>query len=188
MENNKNVPQVTLAEVQDWEEKFKAAVSPLVKFGTQDNGYSMKFYNGESGIDAFWSGNIILKADNYINWSFSVVNGVFIDAKLNLDDSNNKIPAALYEFFKAWQAEVAKTVSEPKEGMYNDDAAANDQSAAPAAPDATNLAGPGNPNASLAPAEPEPLPTPLQEGRTNKSRQNVILNSAERMRRLAGLD
>jgi hypothetical protein len=185
MENNTKVPQVTLAEIKDWEEKFKAAVSPLVKFGVQDNGYSMKFYNGESGIDAFWSGNIILKADNYINWSFSVVNGVFMDAKLNLDDSNNKLPSNLYEFFKGWQSEVAKTISEPKEGMYNQD---KEQAEAPmpAGPDATNLAGPGNPNASSAPAE-EPLP-PLQEGRRNKSRQNVIISSSDRMRRLAGLD
>jgi hypothetical protein len=186
MENNKQTPQVTLAEVQDWEEKFKAAVSPLVKFGTQDNGYSMKFYNGESGVDAFWSGNIILKADNYINWSFSVVNGVFMDAKLNLDDTNNKIPMNLYEFFRGWQTEVSQTLTEPKEGMYQDKEK-QEAPAAPAAPDATNLAGPGNPNASAAPEKEEPLP-PLQEGRRNKTRQNVILGSSDRMRRLAGLD
>jgi hypothetical protein len=78
-----------------------------------------------------------------------------------------------------------ETPDKKKEGMYNQD---KEQAEAPmpAGPDATNLAGPGNPNASSAPAE-EPLP-PLQEGRRNKSRQNVIISSSDRMRRLAGLD
>ena len=188
MEKGKQTPQVTQTEVQEWEEKFKSSVSPLVKFGTQDNGYSMKFYDGESGVDAFWSGNIILKADNYINWSFSLLNGVFIDAKLNLDDTNNKMPMNLFEFFKAWQTEVSQTITEPKEGMYNDENKEPMKQEPLPSPDAKNLAGPSNPNSSALPQTPaEENPLPLTEGRRNKSRQNVILNSSERMRRLAGL-
>ena len=106
-------PKITKAEVIKWENDFREKVSPLVKFDKQDNGYSMKFYNGESGVDSLWSGTIILKSDNYLKWSFSVTNGVFVESKMSLDENNYKIPANLYDFFKSWQGEVAKSITEP---------------------------------------------------------------------------
>ena len=87
METNK--PQITTAEVQDWENKFKESVSPLVKFDNDGtaNG-SLKLYNGESGVEALWSGVIILNNDNYIKWNFSIQNEPFIDCKLNYNENN----------------------------------------------------------------------------------------------------
>lgn len=177
MEKNNEVPQVTAAEVTDWEENFRKTVSPLVRFDKQDNGYSMKFYNGESGIDAYWSGIIIMKSDNYIKWNFSLINGVFMDSKVNLDEHNKNIPANLYDFFQTWQGEVSKTITEPVEGSSK-------EASAPAPPPATSLAGPESANV---PPPTEPGATPLSEGRKNKKRESVILDSSERMRRLAGL-
>jgi hypothetical protein len=193
MEKNQDIPKVTSAEVADWEEKFRKVVSPLVKFDKQDNGYSMKFYNGESGIDAYWSGTIILKADNYLKWNYSVLNGVFMDAKLNIDESNKNIPGNLYDFFKSWQEDVAKTMTEPGEeantmtGTPADDA----QSATLAGPESNNI-----PEPTLS----KPDTTQLTEGdlirrkdssvavnRKNIKRESAIMDSAERMRRLAGL-
>jgi len=190
MENQNEAPKVTAAEVADWEENFKKTVSPLVKFDKQDNGYSMKFYNGESGIDAYWSGTIMLKADNYIKWSFSVLNGVFMDAKFNIEESNKGIPANLYEFYKSWEAEVASTITEPEDK--------GDQAPPPIAQPGGTLAGPESnniPDSTIA----TPGTGQLSEGslitrtgvpsvsRKNLKRESVIMDSMERMRRLAGL-
>ena len=174
-------PRVSKAEISKWENDFKEKVSPLVKFDKQDNGYSMKFYNGESGIDSYWSGTIVLKSDNYLKWNFSITNGIFIDCKMNLDENNQKITANLYDFFKFWQAEVSKAITEPKEDQ------ANPTSAEPT-PD---LSGPESNNAPEEPQGPPPIPS-LAEGliitsRISKSRKETIMDSSERMRRLAGL-
>jgi len=187
MENEKEVPKITSAEVSDWEEKFRSTVSPLVQFDKQDNGHSIKFYNGESGIDAYWSGVIILKADNYLKWNYSVLNGVFMDAKMNLDETNKTIPGNLYDFFKMWQAEVAKVLTTPEE--------APEETPAPLEQPMGNLAGPETANA------PMPGTQQLAEGdglvnlkintiinnRKDTKRESAIMDSAERMRRLAGL-
>ena len=181
----KEAPKVTEAEVTKWENDFRTNVSPLVKFDSQDNGRSMKFYNGDSGVDAYWSGIIILKSDNYLKWNFSMLNGVFMESKMNLDENNQKIPSNLYDFFKGWQAEVAKTITEPGEATQE----------APILEPAPDLAGPETANAPEAPEAP-----PLAEGliisnsnktiskeRVNQSRKNNIMDSGDRMRRLAGL-
>ncbi len=80
-----NKPQITTSEVQEWENKFKESVSPLVQF-TQDGAGndSMKLYNGQSGVEASWAGTIVLNNDNYIKWTFSIQNEPFIECKLNL--------------------------------------------------------------------------------------------------------
>lgn len=187
----KQAPKITQAEVTKWENEFREVVSPLVKFDTQDNGFSMKFYNGESGVDAYWSGTVILKSDNYIKWTFSVLNGVFVEIKMNIDENNQKISSNLYDFFKSWQEEVSKTLTEPQEKDVN---ATNPPAQTP------DLVGPETNNAPEAPAQgPPPITegmilsnTPSKQNNTSKERvnqirKNNIMDSGERMRRLAGL-
>jgi hypothetical protein len=172
-------PQITKAEVLKWENDFRENVSPLVKFDKQDNGFSMKFYNGESGVDSYWSGIIILKSDNYLKWNFSMVNGVFIDAKMNLDENNQKLSSNLYDFFKSWQTEVSKSITEPKEESSTFD---NTPTPELVGPESNNIPDPsqGPPVGSLA----EGL---IITNRIQKTRKESIMDSAERMRRLAGL-
>lgn len=184
----KTPPPITESEVTDWENKFRESVSPLVQFYEQDNGHSMKFYNGESGVDAFWAGIIALKGEKYIKWTFSMLEGVTMEAKVILDETNYKIPSGLYDFFKSWQVEVAKSITEPESAQGTDGAG----SPPPQNPD---LAGPESNNA---PETPIGGPPPMSEGllvgkknvipsRVDKSRKDNIMDSAERMRRLAGL-
>lgn len=177
----KQAPKVTQAEISKWENDFRENVSPLVRFDKQDNGYSMKFYNGESGVDAYWSGTVILKSDNFLKWNFSMSNGVFMESKMNLDENNQKIPSNLYNFFKSWQEEVSKSITEPE---------TQEQEVLPQPEQNPEMAGPESNNAQMQ--------TPMSEGvligqknvvtsRTNQSRKNTIMDSGERMRRLAGL-
>jgi hypothetical protein len=190
----KQAPRVTKAEVIKWENDFRENVSPLVKFDTQDNGFSMKFYNGESGVDAYWSGTIILKSDNYLKWNFSMLNGVFVESKINLDENNHKIPSNLYDFFVGWQGEVSKAITEPGAEEQANQEANNPPEQTP------DLVGPESNNVPEAPIQGPP---PMTEGvilsntisknsannpsRINTNRKNNIMDSAERMRRLAGL-
>lgn len=112
MENNK--PQITSTEIQDWENKFKEAVSPQVQFEVRENGApSMQLYNGESGIEAIWTGTILLNADNYIKWSFSIQNNPFIEAKASLTEENFQLIKKLYDFYGIWKEEWSKQLTMP---------------------------------------------------------------------------
>jgi len=193
MENKKEAPKVTAAEVADLEEKFRKAISPLVKFDIQDNGFSMKFYNGESGIDASWSGTIILKADNYIKWSYSMLNGVFIESKFNIDESNKNIIANLYDFFIGWKEEISTTITEPDINNNPERVTNPDETSPQDVNPAQNLAGPESLNVpqpnvgQLAENESLIIKKDNSVSRKNYKRESVIMDSAERMRRLAGL-
>ena len=73
---NKVTPQITTSEIEEWENKFKESVSPMVKFDAiGENGSTMKMYNGQSGIEAVWSGVIMFGSDNFIRFKFSLQNG-----------------------------------------------------------------------------------------------------------------
>lgn len=117
--NNNQVPEITTAEISDWETKFKESVSPMVQFDTQDGKPSMRLYNGQSGIEASWAGTIILKADNYIKWSFSLMNEPFVEAKFNINDENKRIVDALYDFYNMWKEEWSKSISIPPSAETN---------------------------------------------------------------------
>ena len=117
-----STPQITTQEVQEWENKFKNSVSPLVKFTPTDQGAaSMKFYNGESGIDATWSGIIILGNDDYVKWNFSIQNEPFIDSKLNLTQENFNIFSNLYNFYNEWKLEWSKQITMPADATTSSD-------------------------------------------------------------------
>ena len=162
METNK--PQITTSEVQDWENKFKESVSPLVKFNNDGsaNG-SLKLYNGQSGVEAQWSGVIILNNDNYIKWSFSIQNEPFIDCKLNYNDGNYTILVNLKNFYDSWKTEWSKQLTMP-------DTAIEDN---------------GAPEGQEQPAETNNQPVGIQENKRTK--MNIINNHKERMQKLSGL-
>lgn len=167
MENNK--PQITTSEVQDWENKFKETVSPLVQFNNDGAGNgSMKLYNGKSGYEASWSGTIMLNGDNYIKWTFSIQNEPFIESKLNFTDENFRIITNLKNFYDSWRIEWSKQLSIPDQNRQdiNNKTNGQAQSVAP------------NPGSET----PEP---PLQEN--TRTKLFIIQNNKERMQKLSGL-
>jgi len=110
---NKYTPAVTSAEIADWENRFKEAVSPLVQFNSDEGKPSMNLYNGTSGVEATWSGVVQLTADNFVAWSFSIQNEPFVEAKFNLNLESKKIIDSLYDFYNIWRGEWAKSLSIP---------------------------------------------------------------------------
>jgi len=182
--NITNTPQVTSDEVKQWENKFRESITPQVQFEVPDNGKpSMQFYNGESGIEASWSGTIILTSDNYIKWSFSIQNGLFIDCKLNLNEEILNIVKKLSDFYNIWKEEWGKQITIPDENRDDTEMVAggapNPVQPAAATPGAGADTG-MNPTLS-----PDQIPGPVNEN--NRSKQTIIRENRERMMRLANL-
>ena len=105
--DNTSIPQITTSEIQDWENKFKQKVYYNVQFGKDnDQGTpSMKLYKGESGIEAEWNGKIVLPENSFINWSFSLINGLFVNANMELEGDNRDVFTKLSDFYKEWKEE-----------------------------------------------------------------------------------
>lgn len=156
------VPSVTTSEIADWEKRFKESVSPLVQFDTEEGKPSLRLYKGSSGVEASWAGTILLKADNYIKWSFSIQNEPFVEAKFNLDKESKTIINGLYDFYNVWKEEWSKSLSIP-----------------PSAEQETEMATGGAPTTA-----------PIQEAYNvgkDRNRSKIIDDHSERMRKLAGL-
>ena len=165
METNK--PQITTAEVQDWENKFKQSVSPLVQFTNDGSGNgSLKLYNGQSGVEASWSGTIILNNDNYIKWAFSIQNEPYIECKLNYTDVNFVILTNLKNFYDSWKGEWSKQLTIPGEN----------------ADDTNNIANGPSQNLETPPPTAE---QPIQEN--TRTKLGIIHNHKESMQKLSGL-
>lgn len=111
-----NMPAINSAEITEWEVRFRKAVTSMVQFDTdeQTGGKAFRLYKGISGIEATWVGVIPLRADNYIKWTFSIQNGVFIEAKLTLDDENSKLVQKIYDFYNTWKSEWEKSLTMPQ--------------------------------------------------------------------------
>lgn len=109
-------PEVSKWEVEEYENQFKDKVYHDVKFNREgDEGYSMKLYKGKSGVEAVFSGTILLSGENYIEWKFSLQNGLTINASLTLDSENFDIFSKLYNFYKIWREEWSKSLTIPKD-------------------------------------------------------------------------
>jgi len=164
-----NTPQITSSEIQDWENKFKESVSPLVQFSNDGTGNgSMTLYNGKSGMEALWSGTIMLNGENYIKWSFSIQNEPFIESKMNFTDDNFQILSNLKNFYDLWKIEWAKQLSIPDADRQDVTAASN-----------------GNPSQAVPEPSSNQAKQPIQEN--SRTKMFIIKNYKERMQKLSGL-
>lgn len=166
-------PQITTTEIQDWEAKFREQVSPLVKFDAEQGQASMKLYNGQSGIEATWTGTIILQADNYIKWTFSLQNEPFVEAKMNLGEDTKMLMENLYNFYTTWKQEWGSSIGGGQ---------------APDAEKATAVGGaPGASAKTEAPADDMEMPIDNQIKENKRTKDNILAEHGDRMKRLAGL-
>ncbi len=174
-----NKPQITSQEIKDWENKFRESVSTQVQFDVdQDGAPSMKLYNGESGVEASWSGTILLGSDNYIKWSFSIQNGIFLESKLILDDQNVLLYKKTFDFYNSWKEEWSKQLTIPDDNRDDTEMQTNgapsSTAPAPATPPGDDLGLGGN---------LPPMGNPVNENK--RSKESIINESRERMMRLA---
>ena len=78
-------PRITQTEIDQFEKDFREKVSPLVNFSKKEDGsINFELYKGDSGIEAKVSGIIPIKAENKIEWSYSLQNGAYINVNAEL--------------------------------------------------------------------------------------------------------
>lgn len=172
-----DIAKITKAEIDKYKKMFNDKIDYYaINFNTKEEGEQVvddfEIYKGDSGVDASWSGSIILEKDYFINWEFSILNGVYIDCKMRMNDSNKNVINNIYEVYTNWREDLSKyIVSSPKD--FSSDTPSDS----------------GEEIVSGGPAEtsPEGESMPLSESRTTKGRQKTINESVNRMKRLAGL-
>jgi hypothetical protein len=158
-------PRITQAEIEKLIKIFEEKVGRYsVVFNKDENDeYDFKIYNGESGADAYWSGSIILEQDYFVEWEFSLVNGVDIkNATFNINESNKNICENIFDVYNIWYNQISKFIRSDAE--------------APSMNSGEEVVqGGGEEEMSLS------------ESRTIKGRKTLIDSSSDRMKRLAGI-
>ncbi|MEK6829155.1 MAG: hypothetical protein AABY15_03430 [Nanoarchaeota archaeon] len=104
------IPKIQSSEVTAFEDSFEEMLSDIegasVVFDKQSNGYSLKMWIGQDGIEAGASGVIEMGNNGKIEWSYSLKNGLSINAKdLNVDKGNRYVVDKLYNNYNSWQKE-----------------------------------------------------------------------------------
>jgi len=171
------IAQITKSEIEKYKQMFSNKIGPYaVQFDTKEqNGNivdSFEIYKGESGIDANWTGSIILEKDYFVKWEFSILNGVYIEAKMRMNDNNKNIIGNLYQVFENWRSELSRYLVAPPGEMGQQ---------MPQDSGVEIVSG------GLAVVAPEEELASLSESRSTKGRQDIINSSSDRMKRLAGL-
>jgi hypothetical protein len=158
-------PQITQSEIQELIKIFEEKVGrySVVFNKDENNEYDFKIYKGDSGVDAYWSGSIILEQDYFIDWRFSLVNGVNIEnATFRINESNKNICENIFDIYNIWYGKISKFIRNDSE--------------APSVDSGEEIIQGG---------EEEEMS--LSESRTIKGRKTLIDSSSDRMKRLAGI-
>ena len=168
-----DIAQITQAELDKYKNMFNEKVGHYsVVFEKDENGEeTFQIYKGESGVDANWSGYVILENDYSVKWKFSVLNGVFVEAVMKITDGNKDVVSNIYDFYNIWKNELVKYLVSGESGE-----------------EVGSMEG-GEEIVSGGPAETSPVgeEMPLAESTGTKGRQRLINDSSDRMKRLAGL-
>ena len=194
---NQYTPEIKAWEVKEYEDNFKEKVYHDVQFDKQGGGedaYSMKFYKGKSGVEAIWSGSILLPGENKIKWKFSLQNPPVIEANIQMDEDNSEIIKKLYNFYKIWKDEWSKmlTIPEKEEEMPVGD----EMGIGTPEPEGmgANIGEPGESEPALALQEhmimrkrDSKIGKLNNKTKIRESANEIIKNHGDRMRKLAGL-
>lgn len=106
-------PRITQTEIDSFESSFREKVSPLVNFVKKEDGtLNFELYKGESGIEAKVSGTIPLKAENKIEWSFSLQNGAYINVSAELTQEVADILSKMSFFYEEWKRDWTEKLTE----------------------------------------------------------------------------
>jgi len=189
-EYNEYMPEIKSWEVKEYEDQFKDRVYHDVQFDRDsESDYSMKLYKGDSGVEAKWSGTIMLQGENHIDWKFSLQTPPEIDAKMSLDSENYDIISKLYNYYKIWKEEWSKMLTvpkdkEPMEQPAGEELEAGIEGQAPSLGDANISGGVGAP---ARPEEPILKESLLIRKKHARNKKTIIAQHSDRMRKLAGL-
>lgn len=118
MDNN---IKITTTEIKKFETSFRDVLDAIpgstIVFNKQKNGYSLLAIKKPDGIEAVASGIINMGARGKISWSYSIMNGLTVNAQnLKLSNSNKGALESLFNHYEAWQKEWREKLNYPQMG------------------------------------------------------------------------
>jgi len=118
MDNN---IKITTSEIKQFETSFKDVLDMIpgstIVFNKQKNGYSLLAIKKPDGIEAIASGIINMGSRGKIAWSYSIMNGLTINAQnLKVSGSNKGALEALFNHYDSWQKEWREKLNYPQVG------------------------------------------------------------------------
>ena len=111
--NQNEDPRITQTEIDQFEKDFREKVSPLVNFSKKEDGsINFELYKVDSGVEAKVSGTIPLKAENKIDWSYSLQNGAYINVSAELTSEVSEIINKMSFFYEEWKKNWVEKLTE----------------------------------------------------------------------------
>lgn len=95
---------IDITEIKKWEDMIRQNVWRDVSFEKKDGqDHSFEFYDGYNGIEVSWKGRLRFKNEEYLDWDFSIQNGVFLEGRFGLDQEKKDITTKIYNFYADWK-------------------------------------------------------------------------------------
>ena len=106
-------PRITQTEIDQFEKDFREKVSPMVQFSKKEDGsVNFDLYKGVSGVEAKVSGIIPIKAENKIEWSYSLQNGSYVNMNAELTTEVSETLNKMAFFYEQWKRDWTEKLTE----------------------------------------------------------------------------
>lgn len=117
-ENTSTGLRITTGEIKDFENSFKQILDAIpgatIVFDKQKNGYTLSAIKKPDGIEANASGILNLGDNGKIIWTYSILNGLNLNAQnLKLEENNKLVFEALYNNYNDWQKKWRENLNLP---------------------------------------------------------------------------
>lgn len=118
MDNN---AKLKTSEIKEFESSFSKVLEEIpgsmVEFNKQKNNYSLSAIKKPGGIELLASGVLSLGSNGKISWSYSLQNGVIINAQnLKVTETNKGAVDSLYKHYQTWQKTWIEKLNFPQAG------------------------------------------------------------------------
>jgi hypothetical protein len=102
------IPQINSSDITKFEKSFDEMLIDIdgssVTFDKQSNGYSIKMWIGQEGIQAGASGVIEMGNKGRVKFAYSLKNGLTVSTEdLIIEQNNKRLLENLYDNYDAWQ-------------------------------------------------------------------------------------
>lgn len=117
-ENTESGLKITVAEIKDFENSFKKILDVIpgasIVFDKQKNGYTLSAIKKPDGIEANASGILNLGSNGKVVWTYSILNGLNLNAQnVKLDQNNKLLFEALFNHYDDWQKKWRENLNLP---------------------------------------------------------------------------
>lgn len=118
--------KITTSEIKEFENSFGEILENIpgasIVFDKQNNGYSISATKRADGVEAKASGIINLGDNGKITFTYSILNGLNLNAQnLKLSESNKTMFEALYNHYNDWQKKWREKLNLPSSDQSTQD-------------------------------------------------------------------